>query len=257
MDDPEMPTTTFRMWFLGLTLVLIGACLNLFFSFRYPAPQIVPSVVLLIAYPLGKTLAYVLPARKWVLPQILGGGKFTLNPGPFNVKEHVLIYMMANTALAPAYMVNPIVVAELYYGLYFGPGFEILLVAASTLTGFGLAGICRRFLVWPTNMVWPQNLVSCTLLNTLHEEDKLEKDSSRYRFLLYAMTGIFLWTFVPGLLFMGLSFFSWVCWIAPSTYLFSLISDRVTNEQTSPYRQPCHQPAIWDCIWPRHGFHYF
>jgi hypothetical protein len=102
MDDPEMPTLTFRMWFLGLILVLIGTCLNTFFNFRYPAPYFMPSVVLLIAYPLGKALAFLLPIRTWVLPRILGGGKFTLNPGPFNVKEHVLIYMMANVAICPS-----------------------------------------------------------------------------------------------------------------------------------------------------------
>jgi len=131
--------------------------------------------------------------------------------------------MMANTAIAPAYVINAIAVAELYYGLDFGPGFAILLVLATSLTGFGLAGICRKFLVWPANMVWPQNLVSCTLLNTLHEEDDWGRktDTSRYRFFLYAITGTFLWTFFPGLLFLGLSFFSWVCWIAPSAYLFS------------------------------------
>ena len=232
MDDPQMPAMTFRMWFLGLTLVLVGAGLNLFFSFRYPAPSIMPSIVLLIAYPLGKTLSYILPTRNWVLPQILGGGKFTLNPGPFNVKEHVLIYMMANVALIPVYVIHPIVVAKLYYGLHFGPGFEILLVFATTLTGFGLAGTCRKFLVWPTNMIWPQNLVSCTLLNTLHEEDKpgWATHSSRYRFLLYAITGSFLWAFVPGFLFIGLSFFSWVCWIAPSADPFSILGmERLTD----------------------------
>ena len=114
MDDPDMPTMTFRMWFLGLTLVLVGSCLNTFFNFRYPAPFLTPSLVLLIAYPLGKALTYILPSRTWVLPQILGGWKFTLNPGPFNVKEHVLIYMIANAAIAPAYVMNVIVVAEQY-----------------------------------------------------------------------------------------------------------------------------------------------
>ena len=225
MDDPDMPTMTFRVWFLGLTLVLVGSCLNTFFNFRYPAPFLTPSLVLLIAYPLGKALTHILPTRTWVLPQILGGWKFTLNPGPFNVKEHVLIYMMANAAITPAYVMNVIVVAEQYYGLDFGPGFAILLVLATTLTGFGLAGICRTFLVWPTNMVWPQNLVSCTLLNTLHEEDKTgpKADMSRYRFFLYAILGIFLWTFLPGFLFVGLSFFSWVCWITPSAYPYSPI----------------------------------
>lgn len=224
MDDPEMPTMTFRMWFLGLTLVLVGSCLNTFFNFRYPAPYLMPSVVLLISYPLGKALTYILPLRTWVLPRILGGGKFTLNPGPFNVKEHVLIYMMASVAISPAYVMNTIVVAQQYYGLDFGPGFEMLLVLATTLTGFGLAGICRKFLVKPASMIWPQNLVSCTLLNTLHAEDDTDRRTgiSRYRFFLYAMTATFLWTFLPGFFFVGLSFFSWACWIAPSAYPFFL-----------------------------------
>ena len=220
MDDPEMPTLTFRMWFLGLTLVLMGSCLNTFFNFRYPAPFLTSSVVLLVAYPLGKGLAYVLPIRVWVLPRILGGATFTLNPGPFNVKEHVLIYMMANIAITPAYVMNAIVVAELYYGLDFGPGFEIMLILATTLTGFGLAGLCRKFLVTPASMIWPQNLVSCTLLNTLHAEDDTDHRTgmSRYRFFLYALAGTFFWTFLPGYLWVGLSVFSWACWIAPSAY---------------------------------------
>jgi hypothetical protein len=46
--------------------------------------------------------------------------------------------------------------------------------ASKVLAGFGLAGLCRRFLVWPASMVWPQNLVACTLLNTLHAEVYLE-----------------------------------------------------------------------------------
>ena len=223
IDDPEMPTMTFRMWFLGLTLVCISVSLNTFFSFRNPAPFFVPSIVLLVAYPFGKALALILPIRTWVLLPILGGGKFSLNPGPFNVKEHVLIYMMVNVGAYPAYVMNVTVVADKYYGVSFGPGFEILLTLATTLTGFGLAGLCRTLLVKPASMVWPQNLVTCALLNTLHAEDNDRTTGiSRYRFFIYVMTGTFLWTFLPGFLFVGLSYFSWVCWIAPSTCLFSL-----------------------------------
>ena len=232
MDDPEMPATTFRMWFLGLILVLGTSFLSTFFNFRYPTPDLSSSVVLLIAYPLGKALAYALPTRTWVLPQILGRRKFTLNPGPFNVKEHALIYMMANVATTAPYMMNAIAGAEQYYGLDFGPGFEILLTLSTTLTSFGLSGVCRRFLVWPTSMMWPQNLVSCTLLNTLHEEDKpgWKTNVSRYRFFLYVITGVFLWTIFPGFLFLVLSFFSWACWIAPSGLLFSNLGmERLTN----------------------------
>jgi len=221
IDDPEMPTMTFRMWFLGLTLVFISASLNIFFTFRYSSPWLAPSLVLLIAYPFGKALAFILPTRTWVFPRILGGGEFTLNPGPFNVKEHVLIYMMANVASSPSYVMNVIVVADRYYDLSFGPGFETLLILATLLTGFGLAGLCRGLLVKPASMIWPQDLVSSTLLNTLHAEDEDQSTGiSRYRFFIYVMTGTFLWTFLPGFLFVGMSFFSWMCWIAPSAYLF-------------------------------------
>ena len=64
------------------------------------------------------------------------------------------------------------VVSEVYYKIVFGYWFSLTLVLATQLTGFGLAGLCRRFLVWPASMVWPQNLVACTLLNTLHAEDE-------------------------------------------------------------------------------------
>ena len=63
IDDPEMPTMTFRMWSLGITLVCISVSHNTFFSFRFPAPTLIPSIVLLIAYPLGKALALILLTR--------------------------------------------------------------------------------------------------------------------------------------------------------------------------------------------------
>jgi len=49
--------------------------------------------------------------------------------------------------------------------------FNLVLTFITQLTGFGLAGLCRKFLVWPAAMIWPSNLVVCTLLNTLHAED--------------------------------------------------------------------------------------
>ena len=247
IDDPEMRTMTFRVWFLGLTLVFIRGSLNTYFTFRYPAPWLASSIVLLIAYPFGKALAFILPTRTWVSPRILGGGEFTLNPGPFNVKEHVLIYMMANVAAFPTYVMYAIVVADRYYGLSFGPGFETLLMLATTLTGFGLAGLCRGILVKPASMIWPENLVSSTLLNTLHAEDEDRSTGiSRYRFFIYVMTGTFLWTFLPSFLFVGLSFFSWMCWIAPSASLF-LYWEQRTSLASPPQKTSSSTSSLGLC----------
>ncbi|PVG01711.1 putative oligopeptide transporter [Serendipita vermifera] len=217
-DDPEMPALTIRMWFCGMLLCIIAISMNTFFNFRYPSPLLTPLVVLLVAYPMGRFFAIVMPIQNYYLPAFLGGGSFSLNPGPFNVKEHILIYMMANIAAAPSYAMNTIVVSSLFYGLDFGVGWELMFLIATQMTGLGLAGMARQFLVFPASMVWPANLVMCTLMNTLHAGEDTDRRGgmTRYKFFLYVMGGTFAYTFLPAFLFQALSFFSWVCWIAPN-----------------------------------------
>ncbi|KAJ7189563.1 OPT oligopeptide transporter protein-domain-containing protein [Mycena pura] len=213
IDDPDMPTLTFRMWFVGLFLCTLSSSLNVFFNFRSPAPTVVPLALLLIAYPIGKFLAYVLPITTYRFRSF----EFSLNPGPWNIKEHVLVFIMANVAVGNPYALNAIVVSEFYYDMKVGYWFALVLVLATQLTGFGLAGVCRRFLVWPASMVWPQNLVACTLLNTLHaEDDEGTGGITRYRYYVLVATGAFFFFFLPGFLFEALSVFSFVCWAAPN-----------------------------------------
>lgn len=67
--------------------------------------------------------------------------------------------------------------------------------------------------------VWPANLVYAALFNTLHSAQLKGAGTlggiSRERFFAYACAGSFFWYFVPGYIFTALSYFSWVCWIAP------------------------------------------
>jgi OPT family oligopeptide transporter len=175
--------------------------LNVFFNFRQPGPQVAPLVLLLISYPIGKLLAYTLPITTYriPLPHSFSPIIISLNPGPWNIKEHVLVYIMANVATAPPYAMNAIVVIEHFYGIHFGYWFNLTLVLATQLTGFGLAGLCRRFLVWPASMVWPQNLVVCALLNTLHaEDDEGQGGMTRYRFFMIVTAASFVYFFLPG-----------------------------------------------------------
>ncbi|TFY51053.1 hypothetical protein EVG20_g11190 [Dentipellis fragilis] len=217
IDDPEMPAMTLRMWVVGLLLCMTGSAMNVFFNFRAPAPSVVPLMLLLVAHPLGKLAAFSLPITVYRLPRFLGSYEFSLNPGPWNIKEHVLVFIMANVAIGPPYALNAIVVSEVYYHYDMGFWFSVVLVLATQATGFGLAGLCRRFLVWPASMVWPQNLVACTLLNTLHaEDDEGVGGMTRYRYFLYVVCGAFFFFFFPGFIFQALSVFSWICWIWPN-----------------------------------------
>lgn len=204
IDDPEMPCLTFRSWFLGLFFTCIVSAVNVFFMFRYPAPIVTPIITQVLSYPCGKLLAWILPATSWRLPRWMTrlgfGDEVSLNPGPFNIKEHTIIIMMANTATAPAFALNFSVASEKFYGIKQGVGFDMLLIITTQMVGFGMAGLSRRFLVWPAALIWPQNLVFCTLLNTLHAEDDdgAEGGITRYRFFGYVIGGAFFWYFLPG-----------------------------------------------------------
>ncbi|KAL7893571.1 OPT oligopeptide transporter domain-containing protein [Trichoderma sp. TUCIM 5745] len=77
------------------------------------------------------------------------GVRWTLNPGPFNMKEHVIVTVMANAGfgIGAAYSTDVLTAQQKFYGQSFGWGFQLLLSWTSTMIGYGIAGISRRFLV--------------------------------------------------------------------------------------------------------------
>lgn len=85
-DDPTEPVLTLRMWVLGIGFCMIVSGLNTLYTLRTPSLTISGSVVLLLAYPLGKLWEKAIP--NWTVP--LGRLAFDLNPGPFNTKASSL-----------------------------------------------------------------------------------------------------------------------------------------------------------------------
>lgn len=203
-DDPDMPCLTFRAMFLGVLFTVIGAALNAYFQMRYPAPLLTPVVVQVITYPFGKLMARCLPTTSFTTPSWLRkigmASEWSFNPGPFNIKEHTVIIIMANVGIAPPFALNLILALDKYYSLPVRIGFDILILLSTQVVGFSFAGLCRRFLIWPAAMIWPQTLVTCTLLNTFHAEDDdpAKGGLTRYRYFLYVFAGALAWYFLPG-----------------------------------------------------------
>ncbi|KAJ7148645.1 small oligopeptide transporter [Mycena crocata] len=200
-DDPDMPASTIRSWTLGLLFSIVIPGMNQFFHFRYPSV-----VAQLIAFPAGSTWA------RWV-PNVRIFG-LSLNPGPFTIKEHVLITIMAGVASGSAYATELIAVQQTFYNQSFGfacAAHSTILVISTQCIGFSIGGITRRFLVSPPSMIWPNTLVACALFNTLHSQNYAgvgqHPGMSRERFFLFAFIGSAMWYFLPGYL--------WACWIAP------------------------------------------
>ena len=141
-----------------------------------------------------------------------------------------------------------------------------LLVISTQIIGFSVGGVARRFLVLPPSMseshrvldraylsrlrltfnpVWPQNLVYSALFNTLHAQQLVGAGNrgglSRERFFTYIFIFATFWYFLPGYLFTALSYFSWVCWIAPTnivgSFLFRLLwvdGNSLTHAESKP-----------------------
>ncbi|KAG0010649.1 hypothetical protein BGZ82_003332, partial [Podila clonocystis] len=154
-DDSSIPCNTFRMWFLGLLFTAIISFVNQFFYLRQTTISISYSVVALVSLPIGHFMARVLPTTKFTL----FGFSFSLNPGPFSIKEHVLIGTMTACNSGTAYAVDIVILQKLFYNDEKPFIAGLLLVLTTQITGFALAGSLRKFLVRPAHMVWPSTLV--------------------------------------------------------------------------------------------------
>jgi hypothetical protein len=64
---------------------------------------------------------------------------------------------------------------------------------STQMIGYSVGGFCKRFLVAPPSMIWPANLVTAALFNTLHSQETMGTHSrsglSRERFFLYIFFG--------------------------------------------------------------------
>lgn len=125
-------------------------------------------VAQLLVFPLGKAWAWALP--DWKIG--FGRASFRLNPGPFSIKEHAVIVICVSLTSTPAYGLPSLVAiqSEHYWGKDWGAGFGFLFILTSQMLGFGLAGLARRWIVYPAALIWPSTLSSTALFRALHEK---------------------------------------------------------------------------------------
>ncbi|XP_038894416.1 oligopeptide transporter 3 [Benincasa hispida] len=214
-DDPSLPVMTFRSWVLGLASCCLLIFLNTFFTYR-SQPLAISAILMQIAVlPIGRFMASTLPNRDFHFFQ----WKFSLNPGPFNMKEHVIITIFANCGISygggDAYSIGAITVMKAYYKQSLNFFLALLIVLTTQVLGYGWAGMLRRYLVDPVEMWWPANLAQVSLFRALHEKEDKSKGMTRMKFFLIAMGASFIYYAFPGYLLQILSFFSWVCWVWP------------------------------------------
>ncbi|CAL0326649.1 unnamed protein product [Lupinus luteus] len=209
-DDPTQPALTFRTWVLGLASCVLLAFANQFFGYRTNPLTITSVPAQIVTLPLGKLMAATLPTKPIRVP--FTKWSFSLNPGPFHLKEHVLITIFATSGSSGVYAISIITIVKAFYHRGIHPVAAYLLALSTQMLGYGWAGIFRRFLVDSPYMWWPANLVQVSLFRAFHEKEKRPiGGSTRLQFFFMVFAASFAYCIVPSYFFQSISTISFVC----------------------------------------------
>lgn len=158
---------------------------------------------------------------------------------------------MATVSLGGAYVTDLFVVQRL--PMFFNQneagaraGYQILLTLSTQLIGYSCAGMARRFLVYPSQMIWPGNLAAIALTKALHHDDGRVREAvkgpfgrlwgiSRNKFMMISMAAMFVYFWLPDYLFQALSYFSWITWLVGTTMCKSLTDADDHRLQNQPW----------------------
>ncbi|KZT10438.1 OPT oligopeptide transporter [Laetiporus sulphureus 93-53] len=199
-DHPELPTWTFRTVFLGIGLSIFGAVLATIYTFKPQNASVSQLFCLIIAYVLGTLMHAIIPSH--------GYWRF-LNPGPFNIKEHAAIVIMASTASTVAIAMEIIAALNLFYDIRLNAAVAIFQIFASQMIGYGIAGVLRSLLVYPTYAFYPTYISVVNLLQSLHYGNALNQKRRKYFWVVFTL--IFFWEWIPQYSFPLLTAISIIC----------------------------------------------
>jgi hypothetical protein len=199
-------------------------------SLRWPPLRIGQVCLQVLGYPMGKFLERILPTRRF---QIFGWS-FTLNPGPFNQKEHMLITVMGNVGLAWFYATGifEIQILPMFFDQAWARNkvYQHCVAISMQCMGYGLAGLGRSCIVFPDYCIYPGNLATFVLNRSLHEKRSgitfqfFGRTITRYRYLLLLGGAYFIYSIIgPGFCFTALENFNWPTWINPESKIVALV----------------------------------
>ncbi|XP_028557152.1 oligopeptide transporter 5-like [Dendrobium catenatum] len=211
-DNPKLPASTFRAWLLGVSSCVLLSFINQFFAFRTNMLVISSVCIQIVTLPIGRFLAATLPKKDIKLP--FTDWSFSLNPGPFTMKEHCLITVFAGTGAHGVYSVHLFTVVKAFYHRKINLMAAFLLAHTSQLLGYGWAGIFRKYLVESPYMWWPGNLVQVSLFKALHQKENRKRGAiTRFQFFIIVFISSFAYYAIPGFIFPAISAISFLCLI--------------------------------------------
>lgn len=204
-DDPSLNPWTFRSVFIGLGLSAFSSALAEIYYFKPQTLTVSPMFLAIISYVIGTAMDTFIPRR----------GIFSwLNPHPFNKKENAFVIIMASAAANAALATEVLAVQRLYYNVDPNPAASIFLLFSSQLLGYGIGGLLRSVLVYPSKMFYPSVLPLVSMLDTFFRDGTMVQRKIQVFWTIFSI--IFVWELFPEWIFPLLTGFSVFCLAAPN-----------------------------------------
>ncbi|KIK91682.1 hypothetical protein PAXRUDRAFT_830625 [Paxillus rubicundulus Ve08.2h10] len=204
-DDPSLNPWTFRSFSIGLGLSAFGASLAEIYYFK-PATLFVSLMFLaIIAYAIGLAMETFIPRR---------GLLRYLNPHPFNKKENAFIVIMANSAAHSTLATEVLAVQRLYYNITPNAATSIFLLFSSQLLGYGIGGVMRSTLLYPSKMLYPVILPLISMFDALFQDGAVARRKLKVFYMVFG--AIFIWELFPQWIFPLLTGISIFCLAVPN-----------------------------------------
>ncbi|KAH9083789.1 OPT oligopeptide transporter protein-domain-containing protein [Lactarius deliciosus] len=180
-DDPSLNPWTFRAFFIGIGLSAFGGVL-------------VGNIpILIVGLRLRLSTANCLQSPTMflaIISYVLG----IAMEGPFNKKENAFIVLA---------------VQRLFYNITPNGAASIFLLFSSQLLGFGIGGLMRPILLYPSKMLYPGVLPLVSMFDAFYQEGNTRK--------------IFIWEIFPEWMFPLLTGFSIFCLANPRSTDFTRV----------------------------------
>ncbi|EGN99901.1 hypothetical protein SERLA73DRAFT_106779 [Serpula lacrymans var. lacrymans S7.3] len=209
-DDPSLNPWTFRSFFIGIGLSAFGGVLAEIYYFKPQTVLVSLMFIAIIAYVIGIFMETFIPRRGWFR---------YLNPGPFNKKENAFIVIMASAAANSALGTEVLAVQRLYYNITPNAGASIFLLFSSQLLGYGIGGLMRPVLLYPSKMLYPIVLPLLSMFDALFKGGSSAQRKLKIFYIVFGV--IFIWEMFPEWIFPLLTGFSIFCLAAPNNPAFS------------------------------------
>ncbi|KAF9227496.1 OPT superfamily oligopeptide transporter [Gyrodon lividus] len=211
-DDPSLNPWTFRSFFIGLGLSAFGGSLAEIYYFKPQTVFVSLMFLAIISYVIGFAMETFIP-RYGLLRY--------LNPHPFNKKENAFIIIMASAAANSALATEVLAVQRLYYNITPNAASSIFLLFSSQLLGYGIGGVMRSTLLYPSKMLYPGVLPLLSMFDAFFRDGAAARRKLKVFYMVFG--AIFIWELFPEWIFPLITGFSIICLAAPNNAAVSRV----------------------------------